>query len=428
MWGGWGVRVHVCVCVQLLLLLLLLFTLPLTQRVPSIAGSRTKLLQEGGKSSDRHGKSGKRLERSQSDVITDPGKRPHRNRPSNDGHRASKASGVTKERAQVHETRDRTPEEPKTGFENPAFHESAEKIIKEEDKVAVVGSATDSMKLLAKNKTDDQKTVVHTAGPSSSSSSSSAQASEKKPSPESTPAPDPMAKSSSLHYTTGDDIYAVPDKEEARRRSRSDNPILARMQDMIIERSEGVVPAVIADPVTDIAETAEPLLITPREGDSPGRRPLVLNPVYQEVEEVLREGEGVDSSNGARTSATGSATELAAAAARSAADELDGGANGVHDAAEDSRDLVVSDVAASSAFKSLRDAGASGNSGGDDLETTVVKDKLETRWSTDTDGATDELSRAGKNHLFWWSLCALVRISLGDSGLCCCARVTSLQP
>ena len=354
--------------------------------MPSFAGSKTKLLQEGGKSSDRHGKSGKRLERSQSDVIADPGRRPHRNKPSHDGHHGSKSSSVTKEKAQVHEMKD-----PKTGFENPAFSESAEKIMKEEEKVTVVASATDSMKLLAKNKTDDQKTVVHSAG------SSSTQASEKKTSPASTPEPDPDVKSSSLHYTHEGDIYAVPDKEEARRRSRSENPILACMQDMILERSEGTASTLVVDPVTDIAETAEPLLITPLEGNSSGGHSLIQNPIYQEAEDVLRDSEGVTSSESVRTSATDKATELGAAA-RSAVDELDGGANGVNNAAEDSRDLVVNDVAASSAMASLRDAGASGISG-DDQDSTVVKEPLETRWSTDTEGATDELSRAGEDCL-----------------------------
>lgn len=365
----------------------------------ALAGSRTKLLQEGGKSGDRHSKSGKRLERSQSDVAADPGRRPHphRNKPSHDGgQRGSKAGSVTKERAQVHEAKDRSASsgEPRAGVENPAFSESAEKILKEEGKVAVavVASATDSMKLLAKNKTDDQKTVVHSSGPSSPTQASTA---EKKPSPAPTPAPKP---SSSLHYNYEGDVYAVPHKDEARRRSKSDNPILARMQDMIIERSEGMATVLVADPVTDIAETAEPLLITPREGGPSGGASLIQNPIYQEVEEVPRESEGVKSSEAVtRTGAADSVRELAAAA-RSAADELDGGANGVSDAADDSRDLVASGIAASSALTSLRDAGASGNSG-DDQEATV-KETLATRWSTDTEGATDEQSRAGKNGLF----------------------------
>ncbi|XP_070188137.1 uncharacterized protein [Littorina saxatilis] len=354
-------------------------------------GSKTKLLQEGGKGSDRHHHhhhqhqkgGGKKLERSQSDVIADPVRRSHRPKPSSaqDQYRqkqpaAPKNGSVTKERAQVHEARPKS----SGGMENPAF--MGEKIIAEEGKVqvAVVASATDSMKLLAKNKTDDQKyTVV------SSSGSSTPQPSKTKRSPSPEPSSD---KSSSLHYSYGGDIYAVPEKDDAMKRSRADNPILARMQDMVIERANGVPPAQVIDPVTDIAETAEPLLITPREGDIMMGPSLIQNPIYQDVEEVRRESEAVVV---VRTSGEYNARELSAAATD---ERNDGAKRVVSDAAEDSSDvIVVDDVAAASAFTHLKEAGASGDSGDsyhhhNHEEETAMKPKLESRWSTDTDGAS----------------------------------------
>ncbi|KAL8595027.1 hypothetical protein ACOMHN_002006 [Nucella lapillus] len=358
-------------------------------------GSKTKLLQDGGGGSrqqadrDLHshsGKSSKKVQRSQSDTARDSAnaKRPHRGqKPSgHEGHqRSSKTGSFTNETAQVHEPKDQRKE---AGRENAAFVGSMEK---KGDVKAAASAATDSMKLLAKNKTDDQKKVV--------SEGSDTEGKE----PSTAPAPDP-----SLHYTYGGDIYAVPDKEDSKRRSRSENPILARMQDMILESVEGLEPGgqVTQDHVMD---TAEPSIISPVYSSPDHGASLIQNPLYQETEEeagvVAAERETVRSTGPAHSESDGAdITREILATVQLAADELDSGARNLRDI-----DVVVDDdVVATSAVTTLRDAGASVGGGGggvvqqgEEGERPVVKEALDTRWSMDTDAATDEISRAGKH-------------------------------
>lgn len=354
-------------------------------------GTRTKLLDNGassGKGSHhdhnhhhhnhhhhhtRHSsKNNKKVERSQSDVHSHHGSRHHKanerpvseTRPSKTDILKAGKSGEVKAHG--------------GGQENGAFSQSTEKLT-EVDKVhAVVTSATDSMKLLAKNKTDDQKTTVGTDldlpadldnkasdvyKPVIATASVHNHQLATNPARKKTPPPVPE-KLSSLHYTHAGDIYAIPEKEHARRRG-SDNPILARMQDMLLEREEGTERVV--DPVTDITETAEPLLVMPVG------QPPIRNPLYQEEEDGGEEG-GDESSRTKHID--GGAFRSVADAAKSAAVSPETGRD-TSDGAS-----ALGDAAAASAVTSLKEAGASGD---DDRSS---GNWMEPRLSIDTDAAT----------------------------------------
>ncbi|KAK7498333.1 hypothetical protein BaRGS_00010593 [Batillaria attramentaria] len=345
------------------------------------------------------------------DMAGEQAKRPHRNsKQMANGQRPGKAGSVTSETVQIHETGRKT----KTGYENKAFHDSGttEKI----EEVEKVVSATDSMKILAKNKTDDQKTVVH-----ATSSSSTVTSSDTKPAP-----PTPTSSASvpatanfrdpalvPLHYIhDGGDIYAVPLKEEDKRRTQADNPILARMQDMVIERSEENTTVIrTVDPVTDISETAEPLLIAPVEG-SPGRGSSVIqNPIYQEVEEVqLRDPRSdlvISANIRARNSASASAAQSTGEVTlTTAAESTSVAASAAEPAVSASGPEVVpaesaSEPVVSAAVSSQGLAGTSASvdtvDHGDGMHEHSPKEVLTAQWSTDTEGATDDLSRAEKH-------------------------------
>ena len=314
----------------------------------------------------------------------------------------------------MHETTARASEGGQVGVVNAAFTGSTDKITEgnEKDKAVPVASATDSMKLMAKNKTDDQKTSVSSDTDTKQLNSSSSPT----PSPERPPEPDP-----SLHYTYGGDIYAVPNKEDALRRSRSENPILARMQDMVLEHSESRDDGYRVDPVTNITDTAEPVMLLSGSGEEGPLRgsSLIQNPIFQE-DGISLESENVDRVGGVRTDLRNDVSGVEEAT-RSAVDVLDG-ADGAHGRVSDlaqsaplTDPAVVNHLAAEVALASVRDADSGGGGVGDvgdQREDVLFKGSLETRWSVDTDGATDEMARAGNNNnkKYWRRTCRCLMV------------------
>lgn len=357
------------------------------------AGSKTRLIHDGKGPNDRrdkshhnhhghyahHDPSNKRLERSQSDraVAGEPARRPHHNsKQGANGKRSSNATSIASETVLVHES-SKKPSQHKSAYENHAF--STDKM----QEVEKVTSSTDSMKILAKNKTDDQKTVVHAT---SSSSSVPATANFRD------------GKLIPVHYMhEGGDIYAVPHKNEDMRRSSADNPILARMQDMVIERTEEMHVARNVDPFTDITETAEPLIITPSGGSSHSSRgtSIIQNPIYQEVEEVQLRDPSSDVVMSAHIRARNTA---AASAAQSTGDYAPASGESYFSA---NGPVVKAAASASEASSSGANVVASTSAGVDSVDhgdgMDYSKEMLGGRWSTDTDGTADDLSNTGKH-------------------------------
>lgn len=203
-------------------------------------------------------KTSRKVNRSASEV-THKAQRPSRRDVDSEKGRRSKKPSVTMETAKVHQIKQDEPGHLNRAFVNDT--QLGENL--EENKIAsMVGtSATDSMKLLANNKTDDQKTMVQAP------ILSPGQMSEVSP-------------ISQQHCVNEDDISAKP-LNVSIRRSESENPILARMQDMVIDKSEDT----IIDPVTVIVEATEPLLITSHFNAN--HSPFVVhNPIFQDGEEV----------------------------------------------------------------------------------------------------------------------------------------------
>ncbi|XP_076458857.1 uncharacterized protein LOC143292453 isoform X2 [Babylonia areolata] len=374
-------------------------------------GSTNRLLQD---SSSKSGKGGKRVQRSQSDLVTEPSRRAYRTKPSSAELRASRASSnkdrsspgstitekappslgkdsLNKETARVHQQR---------GVDNPIFIESLEKISPEE-KVAVVSSATDSMKLLAKNKTDDQKTVRQSSStpentPPENQSHLGGHVSSTPP--DTGAVPDPTS-SSSLHYSYQGDIYAVPDKPAVRNRSTTSDdatPVVAAAEE------QSAADRVRAGPLADSTEKTTGSLTV---DDTPGYEALVVHdPIYQEVGdpgdpepslthtsdyqelgEVLQKPEDETVVAGARTSGVkDSVTEVVPTA---------GSAVDVYEEVVVSGEVAGSEVAAASAtISSGRDVGASGQ-----MEGQPGARQLLEQLSVETDVTSDELTRAGKH-------------------------------
>ena len=100
-------------------------------------------------------------------------------------------------------------------------------------------SATDSMKLLAKNKTDDQKT-------SRGGGTGTQETGEGKEDPP-------------KHYVYNEDIYAVSTKTKAATQEQDENPIITRMKEMVLEKNRSTK-------------------MTPRDLYSSGRDPYTSDP------------------------------------------------------------------------------------------------------------------------------------------------------
>ncbi|PVD38718.1 hypothetical protein C0Q70_01338 [Pomacea canaliculata] len=128
---------------------------------------------------------------------------------------------------------------------------------KEHHKMAAVTSATDSMKLLVKNKTDDQKQVVYALTPSF--------------------AQEPVVKADRFVHV--DDVYSLPHKTdgqlETRARQSLDNPVLACMQAMGLDRTESEA--------SPFGHTNGPML---RHEDLACTVPVIHNPLYEEADDV----------------------------------------------------------------------------------------------------------------------------------------------
>ncbi|KAL8559126.1 hypothetical protein ACOMHN_046174 [Nucella lapillus] len=389
-------------------------------------GSTTSLLRDN---SNKQGKGAKRLQRSQSDVVTvEPPRRGYRTKPTSAELRASRASS---NRTSPASTDTEIPHSPKTSHpgdvDKPVLIESVKKIV-EEGKVAVVASATDSMKLLAKNKTDDQKTVDH----SSASESGALSDPESRPlSGNVSPVSSPTPASSSLHYSYQGDIYAVPDKEAIRGRPQS-----VRSEEDEARFSE----IIAADPVADITERAQSLLVednTPDVVPAPVvQKGTVQNPIYQEVgdlhdyeepslthssvyEEVgvlnLGQSEEEEEENKivAGASVAGDSGSSSSSREVHVTSVHTGGSSGVHPQevstgqpreASGSREEVAAASAAASVDSTVGEVGASGHTegqqpgagGGGGVERR--RGKLQEQWSYESEGTSDnEASRAGKH-------------------------------
>ncbi|XP_025098398.1 uncharacterized protein LOC112566417 isoform X2 [Pomacea canaliculata] len=181
--------------------------------------------------------------------------------PTADPKRSSKTRSATSNEAQVHDTQIKS-----TGIKghtNLAFtpdmvhSEQATASAKEHHTMAVVTSATDSMKLLVKNKTDDQKQVVYALTPSF--------------------AQEPVVKADRFMHV--DDVYSLPQKTdeqlETRARQSLDNPVLACMQAMGLDRTESEA--------SPFGHTTGPML---RHEDLACTVPVIHNPLYEEADDV----------------------------------------------------------------------------------------------------------------------------------------------